>query len=335
MKTQLKKILALILFLLLITVGSAAAHSHAPRFKVLVVMSYEETFPWCREIKMGIDNVLSASHQVDYFYMNTKMDFANGPQKAKTAFELYQAIRPDGIIAADDNAQSMFVVPYLKNKVTKPVMFCGVNATPEKYGYPAPNVSGILERAHIVETIDFARQLVPAIKTVGFIAKDSPSVRAIKERVDRECSAYSAKVVGFKMPVTEQEALSMVRELKGLCDLLFMETLQGITSAGGRPMEDKEIMPLVADAFGKPVVGSNRYAVRYAALCSVVKTGREQGETVARMLRKAMQGTPVDRIPIVVNKYGKRYINVSVMNKMSIKPKPIILQGAQLVRTQK
>lgn len=334
MKTQIKFFFALIFLLLPVHVGPAAGHSHAARFKVLVLMSYEETFPWCREIKTGIDNILSASHQVDYFYMNTKMDYANGPQKAKAAFEIFQSIRPDGMITVDDNAQSMFVVPYLKNKDTTPVMFCGVNAAPEEYGYPAPNVSGILERPHIAETIAFARQLVPSIKTVGFIAKKSPSIRAIKEQVNHEYHTYSAKVVGFKMPVTKEEALYMVRKLKASCDLLFMETLQGITDAAGRPMEDKEIMPLVADAFGKPVVGSNLYAVRYAALCAVVKTGREQGETAAKMLLKAMQRTPVDRIPIVVNKYGKRYINVAVMNKMGIKPKPILLKGTELVRME-
>lgn len=334
MKTQIKINLLALFFLLLVKVGSGAVPNHTPPFKVLVVMSYEETFPWCQEIKKGIDNILSPSHQIHYYYMNTKMDYANGWQKAETAFELYRTIRPDGVIAADDNAQSMFVVPYLKNKVTTPVMFCGVNAEPEKYGYPASNVSGILERVHIDETIAFARQLIPSIKTVGFIAKDCPSVRAIKDRVDRESPAYSTQFVDFKMPVTKQQALAMTMELKDRCDLLFMETFQGITDADGRPMEDKEIMPMLAHAFGKPVVGSNLYTVRYAALCAVVKTGREQGETAAKMLLKAMQGTHVDQIPIEFNKYGKRHINVTVMNTIGITPKPIILQGAQLVRTQ-
>ena len=50
----------------------------------------------------------------------------------------------------------------------------------------------------------------------------------------------------------------------------------------------------------------------------MVKTGEEQGVTAARMLLKAMQGTPVDQIPIEVNKFGKRYINVTVLKKMGL-----------------
>ena len=322
------------LFLVLVTAMLGTAKGYAAPFRILVVMSYEETFPWCQEIRSGIENVLSPSHEITFFYMDTKINLQQGPKKAKQAFNLFQAIQPDGVIAADDNAQSMFVVPYLKEKVETPLMFCGVNAQPELYGYPARNVSGILERLHIAETIAFAQQLVPSIKTVGFIARDCPAVRALQKQVDREYTTYSAKFVGFKMPATKQETLSMTKELKGLCDLLFMETLQGVTDVGGRPLEEKEIMPQVADAFGKPVVGSNLYAVRFAALCAVVKTGQEQGATAARMLLKAMQGTRVDQIPIAVNKYGKRYINATMMRKMGIKPKPIVLQGAKLVRTQ-
>ena len=325
---------SVILFTVLVTVGLGAVQGHAGKFKILVVMSYEETFPWCQEIKLGIENIFSPLHQITFFYMDTKINLQQGPKKAEQAFDLFQAIQPDGVIAADDNAQSMFVVPYLKAKVATPVMFCGVNAQPELYGYPARNVSGILERLHIAETIAFAQQLVPSIKTVGFIAKDSPAVRALQEQVNREYTTYSANCVGFKMPATQQDTLSMAKELKGLCGLLFMETLQGVTDAGGRPLEEKEIMPQVAETFEKPVVGSNLYAVRFAALCAVVKTGREQGATAARMLLKAMQGTSVDQIPITVNKYGKRYINATVMRKMGIKPKPIVLQGAKLVRTQ-
>lgn len=313
----------------------APAKSIAAPFKVLVVMSYEQTFPWCREIRMGIDDVLSNSSEITYFYMNTKLDFEAGAQKAEEAYGLFQTIRPDGVIAADDNAQSMFVVPYLKNKVETPVMFCGVNAAPQEYGYPARNVSGILERLHINESIAFVQQLVPSIQSVGFIAKDSPAIHAVFNQVQGEYASYSAKFIGFKMSKTKQETLSIVKNFRSHCDLLFVEALQGITDAEGNALEDRSVIPLVADVFGKPVIGSNTYAVQFGALCAVVKTGQEQGATAARMLRLAMRGTPVDRIAVTTNKYGKRIINVTTMKKLGIKPKPIVLQGVELVRTQK
>ena len=147
--------------------------SQAAGFKIIVVMSYEAENPWCLQIKEGIDSVLAGTNELQYFYMETKRNLLGGVQKAQEALALYKRFRPDGVIAADDNAQSMFVVPYLKDRVKTPIMFCGVNEAPQKYGYPASNVSGILEHNFIRESIAFAKQLIPSIKTVGFLAKGS------------------------------------------------------------------------------------------------------------------------------------------------------------------
>ena len=98
----------------------------AASYKILVVMSYEEENPWCIQIKEGIDSVFAGNSDIKYFYMDTKKNIEGGDQKAKEAYALYIRFRPDGVIVADDNAQSMFVLPYLKDKVKTPVMFCAV-----------------------------------------------------------------------------------------------------------------------------------------------------------------------------------------------------------------
>ena len=48
---------------------------HAAEHRVLVVMSYEQDNPWCREIRQGIDSVLAGSSQVTYFDMDTNKSF--------------------------------------------------------------------------------------------------------------------------------------------------------------------------------------------------------------------------------------------------------------------
>ncbi len=324
------------LFGILLCLGSICmwpATAEALTCKVLVVMSYEEEFPWVREIKEGIDSVLSGTCELTYFHMNTKSNFAGGAEKAREAFELYQELRPEGVIAADDDAQSMFVVPYLEGKVKTPVMFCGVNAEAEEYGYPASNVSGILERHHIQESIALARQLVPTIRTVAFIMKESPVARLVFGQIQKEAGTYPVKVVGFESPKTLKEAIAMAREFKKKSDLLFVETLEGIPGDDGTPLTDKDVMPVIAKTFGKSTFGANAYAVHYGILSAVIKTGQEQGETAARMLLEAMNGRPVSQIPITRNHKGKRMVNVTVMKSLGIHPKPVALRGVELVRT--
>ena len=303
-------------------------------WKVMVVMSYEKDFPWVEQQKEGIDSVLTNLCEVSFVYLDTKRNFSQGPEKARQAFELFNRLQPQGIIAADDDAQSMFVVPYIKDKVSVPVMFCGVNASPEKYGYPASNVSGILERHHIAESIVLARQLLPAMKTIGFMMKESPVAGYVKEQVDKEASSYGVEISGFAAPKTMAEAIAMAKELNKRVDVLWMETLEGVPDDQGVPVKDRVAMPMIAKAFGKGTLTGNPYYVEYGLLLAVVLSGQEQGATAARMLLQAIDGVPVNKIPMVRNYNGKRMLNVSTMQDLKIEPKPAVLRGVELVKTR-
>lgn len=305
-------------------------------FKVLVVMSYEENFPWVSQLKNGIEEALSDTCDIRYFYMDTKRDLEGGPHKAKQAYDLFREFKPDGVIVADDNGQSMFVVPYLKDKVDIPVMFCGVNEEAEKYGYPASNVSGVLERIHFRESISFAKQLAPSISTFGFIIKDSPTGRALLEQIQKGAEDYEVRLVAFRMAKTLEQARRMTNELKDKCDLLYISAMAGILDESGKPIPEKEAVQLVLKSWGeRPTVATEEYNVKNGALCTVVRTGEEQGATAAKMLLEAMHGKPVEQIPIVQNRYGKRVINVTSMKELGIKPKPVLLLGTELVRSDR
>jgi ABC-type uncharacterized transport system substrate-binding protein len=304
----------------------------AASYKIMVVMSYEQENPWCIQIKEGIDSVFAGNSDIKYFYMDTKKNIEGGVQKAKDAYELYKRFRPDGVIAADDNAQSMFILPYLKDKVKTPVMFCAVNEKPEKYGYPASNVSGILERDFIGESIAFAKQLVPSINTVGFLAKDSPSGRAIRNQIEIESDTYLAKSAGLKLVETMKETFAALEEYKMTTDALFITSTNGILDNDGKPLDNEQVTRAVAQYYKKPLIGANDFHVRYGVLCAVVKSGDAQGRMSAKMLLKAIKGTPIKHIPVTVNKYGKRMLNVTAMKELGVRPKRRVLVGTQLVK---
>ncbi|MCG8550519.1 MAG: hypothetical protein MI799_08985 [Desulfobacterales bacterium] len=332
MNTLIKIFFALMFILLSATVKYAADLSSGQRFKVLVVMSYEPDYQFTKKIRQGIDSVLSDTCLVKYFYMRTKNDPTDGPQKAKAAFNLYKKFRPDGVIAADDDAQSMFVLPYLKDKVKTPVMFCGVNEHPEKYGYPATNVSGILERISISQSLAFAKQLIPSIRTFGYMSYDSPTGRSILDSFQHKAHTFPINLTAARFPKTLSESTAMAKELNSLCDVLFIATMEGIKDHNGIPLPDNQILPVLINTFAKPVIGDHKFAIQQGMLCGMTQYTEEQGFTAARMLLKAMQGTPVSEIPITQNQMRKTIINVPVMKAFGIKPKPILLRNTELIR---
>ncbi len=207
-------------------------------FKVLVVMSYEENNPWCKEIKAGIDSILSSTSDITYFYMDTKVDFDGGPKKAKEAYALFQQIEPDGLITADDNAQKLFVLPYIKGRFETPVMFCGVNTEAKQYGFPTPSVSGILERGHIRESIALAKQLDSSIRSIAFLAKESPSGRALLQQVESESETYLAKST-FHLINSINDLHAIDEVLNEKSDAIYIDSLQGTKDLFGNPLSNK------------------------------------------------------------------------------------------------
>jgi ABC-type uncharacterized transport system substrate-binding protein len=304
------------------------------KFKVLVVMSYDDAFPWETEIREGIDSILKNQCEATYFYLDSRNNLKAVKEKAKQAYDLYQKLQPDGVIAADDDAQTFFVVPYLKDKVKIPVIFCGVNEAPEKYGYPASNVTGVLEVVHFSESISLLQQLVPSVKTVGYMVRDDPTGHAFLNQAKKESDTYSAKSVAFKTPKTLIEAVEIAKSLRNDCDALFIEVIEGITDINGKPVSEKESIPLVAKAFGKPIFCSNKYTVKRGALCAMIKLGQEQGTLSAEMLLNAMSGKSISEIPIIRNRKGKAIINITALKEFGIKPQPNVLVNAELVKIE-
>jgi ABC-type uncharacterized transport system substrate-binding protein len=303
----------------------------AERFKVLVVFSYEENAPWDIEIREEIEKVLGPFAELSFFYMDTKVALEGGSAKASEAFSLYQQIQPDGVIAVDDNAQSMFVVPYLKNRETIPIMFCGVNGKPELYGYPTENISGILERFHLEESISLSKQLAGNIENFAFMVKEGPVAGLISEQLEAEKHQLSAKMVKFLTPKTMEEAVEMAENARDDVDLLFLVALWGMIDSDGKKVEEEDAIPPLVAAFGKPTAAIGASVVREGALCAVITNAREHGARVANMLLQAMRGVPIAQLPIVCNCYGRRMVNVSSLRQLGLTPEPIVLRGVELV----
>jgi ABC-type uncharacterized transport system substrate-binding protein len=124
----------------------------------------------------------------------------------------------------------------------------------------------------------------------------------------------------------------VLEEYKKTSDALFITSTNGILDSDGRPLDNKQVTTTVANYYKKPLIGANDFHVRYGVLCAVVKSGNAQGRISAEMLLKVLKGAPIKQLPITVNKYGRRMLNVTVMKELGIRPKRRVLVGTQLVK---
>ncbi|MDJ0783728.1 MAG: ABC transporter substrate binding protein [Desulfosarcinaceae bacterium] len=302
------------------------------RPSILVVMSYGVEHEWCRAIRRAIEERLGEAYELHFIYLNSRAQPHQITKKAASAYDRYLTLKPHGVIAVDDNAQSFFVVPYLRNQTETPVIFCGVNGAPEAYGYPCSNVTGVLERYHIKETLALLHQLVPGIQRVAFIGLDAPTGRLMLDQARDEAPGLALTETQFWAVATYEELLALTDRLHNEVDALYLSILRGIADKTGARPSDRDIIRTLTAVFQKPVVSAAFYDLPHGVLCSVVHTGEEQGRLAADLMRKALTGTPIAQLPITRNYNGRRIINVSALQALGIKPRPIQLRGAKLIR---
>ena len=146
--------------------------SYAADPKLLYVNSYHKGYQWSDDIEKGLIKALGVKTHADgsidpsqskvqlsVFRMDTKLNTSEAfKQKAgleaKALIELW---RPDIVVTSDDNAAKYLILPhYMNSKI--PFVFCGLNWDATVYGFPTPNVTGMVEVTPLLDTIEILQR---------------------------------------------------------------------------------------------------------------------------------------------------------------------------------
>ena len=298
--------------------------------KVLVVASYHKGYKWVDDIMSTLEHELSGA-EITFFYMDTKRNIDQAEAKAKEAYALYKKIQPDAVITIDDNAQTYFVVPYLKDKVATPVFFCGVNDNASKYGFPASNVTGVLEKKHYRESISFAQIIAPKVQKVAILYRPTPSNKVNVGQIEKEKERYTAEIVSAIPVNTLGEVQSKLKEIAQSVDALILLNMTGITDEKNNKLEGHDVIAHVADTTKLITIGASDWEIEAGTLCGVIKTGEEQGLMVAQQLFALWEGKKLKNLPVQQNVSGQRYVNLATMKKLNLQLRPALVIGTKII----
>ncbi len=295
----------------------------AAKKKVLYVNSYHLEYTWSADITTGIQSILDDRDDVELkiFHMDTKRKNSKESKKAAAlkAKELIDSWKPDVVIASDDNAAKYLIAPYYKG-ADLPFVFCGLNWDASVYGFPARNVTGMVEVSQIPQIL---KQLKPYTKgeRIGFIGQDITTAR-------KEAKAFRDI---FKMKMIERYAETFdewkdhFQALQRDVDLLLIHNATGM-----RGWDQQAAERLVFNQTRIPSGTTNSANFRIA-LISHIKIGAEQGEYAAKAALEILAGKSPEDIPVVTNKNARIYLNMKLAKKMKIKFPMELIENAHLI----
>jgi len=300
--------------------------------RVLLVHSYHPDYPWVDTITQGVQAVIQGRNiDLRIFYMDTKRH-TDEPWKVRAGEQAQaevESFRPDVVLASDDDAQEYFAKAYVGSSL--PIVFCGVDADPAKYGYPARNVTGVIERPHFQESLALAQRLRPIQRIAVLSCHDSTSVVAMgfmkQEQLDVE-------VVEWLLVDDFDEWQTAVARLNDTVDALVIRSYQAVKVPGGADnVSPKQVAAWTIQHTTIPTIAFHDFEIQDGLLVGVVKSGAEYGRKAMEFGLQILDGTPPATLPIVRAEIGIPTINRETARRLGISLTPELTSGVTLVPT--
>lgn len=278
--------------------------------RVLFIDSYHAGYEWSDGITAGVEqvladeNVLLRIHRMDT-KNNTSEEFKQrAGLLAKAVIDEFQ---PDLVIATDDNAQKYLIAPYYRNS-DLPVVFAGVNWDASIYGYPAENITGMIEVSAVPEMLGLIRRITPG-QRVGSVSGDTETVRKeIKNYTDVLDLQFDAD----RRVSTFDEWKAAFLEMQSSVDILYMYNNAGIAG-----WDDEEANRFVLENARIPSGSVQPWMAPYV-LVTFTKDPYEQGEYAARTALRILDGESPRDIPLVTNQRGNVLLNSELARALGL-----------------
>ena len=287
--------------------------------KVLLVHSYHTGYPWVDAITQGVKRALSGSPvELQTYYMDTKRKTGTEwkTEAGKTAKNIVTEWQPDVVIAADDNAQQYFAREFA-GAGRPQVVFCGVNAEPEDYGYPAANVTGILERPHFQASLDLLREICPRAKRIAIVTDDSPTSAGALHHMTPESGDY--EIVCRETPTTFPAWQAVITRCQDTADAIAVYMYHTVKREGeDQSMPPKEVMDWTVANSRIPIVGFFIFTVDDGALCGLAESGVEHGFRAGQITLDLLHGKTAVDVPIVTALDGQSMLNLRTAKRLGI-----------------
>ncbi len=326
-------VLSVVLFCLFLSLpASDAAKNSFPKKKILLIHSYHAEYPWVEAINKGLKKALRGKNiDLEIFYMDTKRytgdDFKI--EAGRMARNRIEEWGPDVVITADDNAQ-IFVAQQYINKQPY-FVFCGVNGEPYYYGFPASNITGVIERPDFIGALEYLQKIDNKIRKIAVLS-DSCSTSEGSLGYMRSLKP-PLRSLGYHMISDFDTWKKRIRQYNIDADAICIYMYHTIKDKSEQSMDPKEVMAWTIDNCDIPTVGMFDFSVEDGMLCGVVESGQEHGFEAGRMALALIEGADISSLPIKRAEKSSKMINLNTAKKLGIEiPKDVINQADVVVR---
>ncbi len=308
------------LFLIVILLFGVSYSAYA--WKCVYVSSYHKGYAWSDAIERALWKGLEGKCDITQFNMDTKRnkDEVFIRNKASEIATKIKKINPDILIVSDDNAAKYLVVPYFKGRKL-PVIFSGINWTVDEYGFPASNVTGMVEVAPVRPMLEWVPKLMKQGKKGLYISANTLTERKFLKQVVKVAADMDMMIDSAMVETMDewQESFEQATE----ADFIIIGSPSGIID-----WDINKAKQIVSNSTGKLLLTNYDWMMPVAML-GFVEIPEEHGSWSARTAIAILEGLPIQRIPIIASQKWEVYENPELLRLSGIKISEVLRAKAK------
>ena len=291
--------------------------------RVLLVYSYDPSFPTSSKILSGVRAVLNAPGLLlDQEFLDARHLVGETGRKHYRdwlAFKLSIRRPYDAVIVADDAA---FELATQEREMfgNAPTVFIGVNnvrAAQRQSGHTG--ITGVVEHVSITETVRMARDLQPELKRLWVISDASPGGRGDLATLRTEQNAFGGIAVE-QLLLTEMSWRELAAKLRDLGTGDAVLLLAAYLDRERAPKRFEESLALLRENTAVPIYHLWEHGIGDGLLGGYVMSHRVHAVEAARRVLDIWRGIPAERMPVLEASPNLPIVHLPTLRRFHLDP---------------
>lgn len=284
------------LALFLVCLLPVSAHGQA--YRVLIVHSYSQEYPWTKRQHSGfiheLTSTLGDAALYGVEYLDTKRKDLSPAYEQVFAEYLgmkYRGYQPQLIYVTDDDALRFGMRHLVDLFPGTPIVFSGVNDYGILDSLDAEVFTGVFEKKEVTPNIRLLGEKQGRQMRIAFVGDASLTYRAIEQQIRDELQNLTGVSAVF---ISSNDISRVVARLQaGDFDHVLLTTLGAMKDPAGNGMELHATIDAITNAGSFPVLTMEDVYMQDGILGGYMTDGRRQGAAAAGLASRILAGASV------------------------------------------
>ena len=298
---------------------------------VLVLHSSHRGYGWTDSIMAGIESVMrEASENVELWveYLDaSRLKSASFNRQLLTLYQRkYDDVKFDVVITSDYKALEFLLENRTALAPDVPVVFSTVGDRGARLAQGHPRLTGVSESGDFAATLDLAFTLHPDIEHMVFI---SPGLRS-RQLIESLVPSYRPEL---KLSIWHYESLLEIeRALSRLSGNTVLVPVGEPVTVGGVAMPMNRFVSWIAERTDAPIYTVWDFALGHGIVGGYLVSGFTQGETIAKIALKILDGEQIDEVAVVADSPSRYMFDYEQLTRFGV-DMDLLPAGSHIINT--